>query len=48
VLSLVWGKREHTSAALGLLVAEAYVCTEQDGRSKRHYSTRPYREDVDA
>ena len=41
MLSLVGGKHDYSSAALGLLVAEGYVRTEQDGREKRHYSIRP-------
>jgi hypothetical protein len=47
VLALVGGRRNYAAAALGLLVAENYVQTEQDGREKRHYSTRPYRESED-
>lgn len=47
-LALVGGKRDYSTAALGLLVAEGYVRADQDGREKRHYSERPYREIEDA
>ena len=44
VLWLVGGKRKYTGAALGLLVAEQYVRTEQDGRAETALLSRPYRE----
>lgn len=44
LLTLVGGKRKYAAAALGLLVGEGNVRTEQDGREKRHYSETPYRE----
>ena len=48
LLALVGGKHDFSSAALGLLVAEGFVRTEPDGREKRHYSVRPFRESEDA
>jgi len=38
------GKNDGLDAALAALVAEGHVEARQEGRAKRHYSLRPYRE----
>ena len=40
----VTGKGEYKATALRLLIAGEYVRQEQDGKTTRHYSLRPYRE----
>ncbi len=44
LLARVKGKHNHLVTALALLIAEGFIRTEPDGRVKRHYTVKPFRE----